>query len=83
MVRSKLSQRAAARLLGFHYTFLSQILRRDRSPSLATAVRIYRITGVPMDAWAPTADGTQLKAPVRTAKKRKPARRALTRETAA
>lgn len=83
MVRSKLSQRGAAKLLGMHYTFLSQILRSDRSPALATAARIYRMTGVPMDAWLPTDDGSQLAAPAKPARKRKPGRRALIRETAA
>ena len=83
MVRSKLTQRAAAKLLGMHYTFLSQILRRERAPALATAVKIYRLTGVPVDAWLPTDDGSQLKVPAKAARKRKAGRRALPRETAA
>lgn len=52
--RSKLSQRAAAKLLGMHWTFLSQICRGERSPALATAVRLYRATGIPVEAWLPT-----------------------------
>lgn len=55
MVRAKLTQRAAAKLLGMHYTFLSQILRTDRSPGLATALKIERLTGVPVEAWVTTA----------------------------
>jgi transcriptional regulator with XRE-family HTH domain len=57
LVRSKLSQRAGARLLGMHFTFLSQLLRNNayrRSPSLATAVKIQRVTGIPVEAWMPT-----------------------------
>lgn len=54
MNRAKLNQRSAAELLGMHYTFLSQILNNDRSPALATAVRIERITGIPVEAWVTT-----------------------------
>lgn len=52
--RSKLSQRAAADLLDMHWTFLNQILNDKRSPALATAVRIERMTGIPVEAWMPT-----------------------------
>lgn len=52
--RSKLTQRQAAELLDMHYTFLSQILNSDRSPALGTAVRIERVTGIPVEAWMPT-----------------------------
>lgn len=54
MARANLTQRAAAELLDVHYTFLSQILNDDRSPSLATAVRFERVTGIPVEAWMPT-----------------------------
>lgn len=67
--RSKLTQRAGAKLLGIHYTFLSQILRTDRSPALATAVRIERLTGVPVEAWMPTDDDEQESKPARKAQK--------------
>lgn len=54
--RAHLTQREAARLLGMHFTSLSQILgQRERSPSLARAVRIERVTGIPVEAWMPTA----------------------------
>lgn len=59
MERSKLTQRAAARLLGMHYTFLSQLLNDLRTPALGTAVRIERITGIPVEAWMPTEDGAE------------------------
>jgi transcriptional regulator with XRE-family HTH domain len=71
MARAKLTQRAAAKLLGMHYTFLSQILSRDRSPALGTAVRIERVTGVPVEAWMPTdVDDDSNAAPARTGKPR-------------
>lgn len=57
ITRSRLTQREAAKLLGIHYTFLSQILNRSgrkRSPALATAVRIEQVTGIPVEAWVPT-----------------------------
>lgn len=56
MERARLTQREAAKLLGIHYTFLSQILSetRDRTPALATALRIERVTGIPVEAWVPT-----------------------------
>jgi hypothetical protein len=37
-----------------HYTFLSQILNSDRSPSLTTAVRIEQVTGIPCESWVST-----------------------------
>ena len=52
--RSKLTQRTAAELLGMHYTFINQILGGSRSPALGTAVRIERVTGIPVEAWMPT-----------------------------
>ena len=55
--RSGLTQRAAARLLGMHYTHLNQILRGRRTPALANAVRIERETGISAGAWVPTVDG--------------------------
>jgi hypothetical protein len=52
--RSMLSQRAGAELLGMHFTFINKILRCGRAPSLATAIRIERVTGIPVEAWMPT-----------------------------
>jgi transcriptional regulator with XRE-family HTH domain len=52
--RSRMTQREAAELLEMHYTFLSQILNSDRSPSLTTAVRIEQVTGIPCESWVST-----------------------------
>lgn len=60
--RSQLTQRAAAKLLGIHFTFLNQLLStnaRRRSPALGTALRIERLTGIPVEAWMPTDVGDE------------------------
>jgi plasmid maintenance system antidote protein VapI len=57
--RSKLSQRAAAKLLGFHWTHVNQILSGRRQPGLTNAVHIERVTGIPVEAWLPTAVGSK------------------------
>lgn len=51
--RSRMTQQEAAKLLRFHETFLSQILRGRRRPGLKNAIRIERVTGIPVTAWAP------------------------------
>jgi transcriptional regulator with XRE-family HTH domain len=55
--RSKVTQREAARILGLDHTFLSQILNGRRTPALANAVKIERVTGIAAEAWLPTDDG--------------------------
>lgn len=55
--RSQINQREAARIIGIHFTHLSQILSGRRSPGLANAVVIERETGIPVEAWVPTVDG--------------------------
>jgi plasmid maintenance system antidote protein VapI len=59
--RMGLTDRAAAKLLGIHWTFLSQILNRplNRAPGLRTAIKIERTTGIPVEAWMPTDDGAE------------------------
>lgn len=52
--RSNLNQREGAKLLRLHWTFLNQILLGRRSPGLANAVLIERVTGVPVEAWLST-----------------------------
>lgn len=61
LTRSKLNQRAGARVLGIHYTFLNQILLHHRQPGLANAVHFERLTGIPVEAWMPTEVGTRKK----------------------
>lgn len=76
--RAKLTQRAAAEILGVHYTFLSQILNednvgtdRERTPALATAVKFERVTGIPVEAWMPTTDDDKATVGVSPARKRR------------
>lgn len=57
IARTKLTQRAAARLFEMHYTTLNQILSGRRTPALAYAVVIERHTGIAAGAWVPTAVG--------------------------
>lgn len=55
--RSNVNQREAARIIGIHFTHLSQILSGRRSPGLANAVVIERETGIPVEAWLPSGEG--------------------------
>ena len=47
------SQRDLADTLGCHETYVSQLLTRKRTPGLANAVRIERVTGIVVEAWLP------------------------------
>lgn len=55
--RSGITQRMAAQVLGLDHTFLNQILSGRRTPSLASAVKIERQTGIMAGAWVPTDEG--------------------------
>lgn len=57
MQRREVNQREAADILGIDFTMLNHYLSGRRSPALATAVLIERKTGIPVEAWVPTADG--------------------------
>jgi transcriptional regulator with XRE-family HTH domain len=69
--RRGVNQREAASLLSMDHTFLNGILTGRRSPGLATAVSIERCTGIPVEAWMPTADGKNAERVVALAGKRK------------
>lgn len=56
--RMRLKQYELADLLGMHEATLSQIFSGVRRPGLDTALRIQRITGIPVDAWSDTERGT-------------------------
>lgn len=47
----------AAVALGFHFSFISHLLAGRRRPSLNNAVKIERISGIPVAAWAPASFG--------------------------
>lgn len=57
MERSRINQREAARIIGIHFTHLSQILSGRRNPGLANAVVIERKTGISVEAWVPSEEG--------------------------
>lgn len=69
--RTKLTQRAAARLFEMHYTTLNQILSGRRVPALAYAVIIERHTGIAPGAWLPTAVGETVDGSAGRTRKRK------------
>ena len=52
--RSKLTQRAAAEVLGMHEVYLSQILGGVRVPGLDNAVKIEDLTGIAVRSWQQT-----------------------------
>jgi transcriptional regulator with XRE-family HTH domain len=52
-----MTQRELARLIGVHFTYVNQILAGRRSPGLANALAMERVTGIPAEAWVPTAVG--------------------------
>jgi plasmid maintenance system antidote protein VapI len=50
--RSRLKQNQLAHLLRIHDTYLSQLLSGRRRPGLDVALRIERLTGVPVESWS-------------------------------
>jgi transcriptional regulator with XRE-family HTH domain len=59
ITRSKLTQRAAAKLLGLNDVHLSQILNRQRKPGLDNAVKIEQRTGISVESWVLTKVSTR------------------------
>lgn len=68
--RSKMTQRAAAALIGLHFTHLNQILRGRRMPGRDNAVLIEQQTGIPVEAWTPTAVDSSARSGSRIVRKR-------------
>lgn len=58
-----LEQQEVAEILGCHESYVSQILHRKRTPALANAVRIERVTGIPVETWLPKRPPRPPKAP--------------------
>ena len=54
MARRGFSQREAAEFLGWHDTYICHVLKGRRVPDLTNAVRIERMTGIPVSAWVPS-----------------------------
>jgi plasmid maintenance system antidote protein VapI len=53
MHRRRFLQTEAAEYLGFHFTFVSQLVGGKRTPGLENAIAIERLTGIPVEAWLP------------------------------
>ena len=51
-LKSNLSQEALAEGAGLHRTFVSQLERGERSPSLETAMKLSEILGLPFSEFA-------------------------------
>jgi transcriptional regulator with XRE-family HTH domain len=49
---AQLSQEALADLAGLHRTYISQLEREERSPSLETAMRIAEVLEIPFSQFA-------------------------------
>jgi transcriptional regulator with XRE-family HTH domain len=52
IARRGVNQAEAAELLGFHEAFVSQLVNGKRFPGLVNALKIERVTGIPVSAWA-------------------------------
>jgi transcriptional regulator with XRE-family HTH domain len=52
MHRRRFMQREVAEHLGIHFTFVCQLIAGKRSPGLDNAIKIERLTGIPVEAWA-------------------------------
>lgn len=70
--RRGISGRAAAREIGIHWTYLSQICNGLRTPGLDSALNIEDHTGIPVRSWRPektTRVGKSKQAPKRSTKR--------------
>jgi plasmid maintenance system antidote protein VapI len=48
------TQRETANYLGWHETYVSQLITGARVPELDNAIKIERFTGIPVEAWMST-----------------------------
>lgn len=51
MHRRRFLQTETAKYIGMDVTHLNQILNSSKTPGLATAIKIERMTGIPVEAW--------------------------------
>lgn len=52
--RCRYTQVEAAGILGFHEAYMSMIVNGHRAPGRENAVKIERLTGIPVEAWTST-----------------------------
>jgi plasmid maintenance system antidote protein VapI len=60
----------AAKFMGFHFSFISHLLKGRRRPGLRNAVKIEGVTGIPAEAWVPISMGKPANGARGTSKKR-------------
>lgn len=61
--RRGFSQADACRYLQFDEPYLSGLLTGRRTPGLANAIHIERLTGIPVEAWASALDDSEDRQP--------------------
>lgn len=71
MERRGLSQRETAAMLDWHETHLCHLLAGRRSPELESAIKIERVTGIPVEAWVSSAVDSPVEPVGARARKRK------------
>lgn len=54
MHRRRFFQKEAAEYFGWDETYVSQLVNGHRSPGLENAVKIERLSGIPVEAWVST-----------------------------
>lgn len=54
MRRRGFNAAGAARFLGFDQPYMSVLLSGKRTPGLDNAIKLERLTGIPVEAWAST-----------------------------
>ena len=72
MRRRGFTQADACRYLGFDEPYLSGLLTGRRSPGLANAVHIERLTGIPVESWASELDDEATRQPAMAGKRKLP-----------
>jgi transcriptional regulator with XRE-family HTH domain len=60
-LNASLSQESLAEKAGLHRTYISQLERAERSPSLETAMRISEVLGIPFSEMARQLDQSRVK----------------------
>ena len=51
MHRRRFMQQEAAEYFGWHFTYVSQLITGARLPGLDNAIKLERMTGIPVEAW--------------------------------
>lgn len=70
--RRGFTQADASRYLAFDEPYISGLLNGKRTPGLANAIHLERLTGIPVEAWASNEVDESLPETAQTGKKRQP-----------